>query len=66
MDNDLKLAFARTFAGDDGQKVLAYLERFCRMELECFSTDINVTNYHLGRRSVILEIKNSIKQSEEN
>ena len=55
--------FAFVFTGEEGEKVLAKLARFCHIEEEVFAADnARLTDFRLGQRSVYLEISRQIKK----
>ena len=58
-------AFRRTFAGDDGEKVLEYLEKTCFENKSAFVPgDPQSSAFNEGRRTVLLDIKRLIKMEE--
>ena len=60
------VAFRYTFDGVNGERVLEYLDRFCRTDEDLFTQDIRQNDYLQGRRSVMLEIRKQLKKELEN
>ena len=60
------VAFRHTFDGVNGERVLKYLDRFCRTDEDLFTQDIRQNDYLQGRRSVMLEIRKQLKKELEN
>ena len=60
------VAFRHTFDGVNGERVLEYLDRFCRTDEDLFTQDIRQNDYLQGRRSVMLEIRKQLKKELEN
>ena len=58
--------FCRVFKGDCGQSVLEELKTFARFNDGQFIPDPQLAAYISGRRSVICEIENSMKERKEN
>ena len=59
--------FAACFRTWEGGKVLAHLEKFCHERQDLFNGENSrVTDYNLGRLSVLLEIKKLIEEGKEN
>ena len=58
--------FCRVFQGDCGQSVLEELKTFARFNDGQFIPDPQLAAYIAGRRSVICEIENNMKERKEN
>jgi hypothetical protein len=56
--------FQKVFTSDEGQKVLLMLAEFAHADDADFCQDPRKDAYMQGRRSVILEIRNIIKEKE--
>lgn len=60
--DEIRGAFQRCFDSDDGQIVLETLKEFAAMEDNQFITDARRADFYAGRRSVITEIQNNMKE----
>ena len=61
INDNIKL-YQRIFKSEDGEKLLEDLEKRCNVESTSFSKDPYETAFREGQRSVILHIKNILKQ----
>tara|TARA_B100001057_G_scaffold450176_1_gene491996 strand:+ start:989 stop:1204 length:216 start_codon:yes stop_codon:yes gene_type:complete len=61
INDNIKL-YQRIFKSEDGEKLLEDLEKRCNVESTSFSKDPYETAFREGQRSVILYIKNILKQ----
>lgn len=65
MDPDKKkYYFQKVFCSDEGQKVLELLAEFARADEAEYCQDPRKDAYLQGRRSVIMEIRNTIKEKQ--
>jgi hypothetical protein len=55
--------FAEVFSGTEGKKALDLLESEFNPDI-LFNVDQNITNYNLGRRDVLVYIRQMVKYSE--
>ena len=62
INDNIKL-YQRIFKSEDGEKLLEDLEKRCNVESTSFSKDPYETAFREGQRSVILYIKNILKQN---
>ena len=58
--------FCRVFQGDCGKTVLQELKKFAKWDDGQYIPDPNMAAYICGRRSVICEIVNTMKERKEN
>jgi hypothetical protein len=55
--------FAEVFQGSEGKKVLDMLDKEFNPDI-LFNVDQNITNYNLGRRDVLVYIRQMVNYSE--
>ena len=57
--------FHATFSTGEGKEVLKYLQSYCFKDQEVFNADNSkITDYNLGRLSVIRQIEKLVKEGE--